>query len=568
MNRTKRMAAAVLAALLILPVLLLPANAAQGSMPFQDVKTDSWMCKDVSYCYFNGLMKGRTADRFCPRKQLTRAEFVTILGRIFSPDLSEYRPESEEAVFEDVESDSYYAAYVYWALQNGITKGVTESLFGPKQEITRQDAAVMIARSEALADPDLLAPEEDPAAFPDQGDISGYAKEAVSLLQRQGILQGGSGGLFRPRSTITRAEAAALLGRYHCRLQNHCHSYKQIAYYDGTCVYRPRRKMGCACGSYYVEETGKALGHDFRFQAYSADRKKILLCSRCGETKYEPLPEAKRIYSGDSLLRYDEIISWVDQLSARYPDLMRVSTAGKSCQGANIPVVEFGKGSRRILLNGNIHAREYITTNYLLEVLDEYAYAYVKDEKIGNYRVRPLLDAFTLVVIPCSNPDGRAIAIEKDPQYKNNARNVNLNQNFPTNWHYLESGENGPSAGSEPETQALLSLLGKYSFELVLDCHTAGNVLYYADGDCTAAHTRRAKALADAMSAESGFTPMTFMANPGFANYARHPYGCLGFTVEMWPTYEHPIDCSGFYAKVWNPLKTLPAIAMNWLLNN
>ncbi len=568
MRRMKRTLAVILAVLCLLPVFAMPAMSDTISLPFEDVKTLSWMCRYVSYCYAKGLMNGKTGTQFCPYQDVTRAEFVTILGRAFDVNASTYRPKPGQKLFSDVDPDSYYAPYVNWAIKKGITNGVSADLFGPKKRIRRQDVAVMIARSQSLADPSLLTPTVDPVTFPDESSISAYAKQAVSLLQRQGILEGKSDGQFHPRGFISRAEAAAVFSRYHCRLKSHTHDYRQISHYTSSCTSVPRRKMACSCGSFYVEYHGNPPGHNYQVTGYTDDRQAILTCSRCGAVTYEPLPEAERIYSGDTLLKYSQITDWVDKLQQLYPDLIRTSTAGNSLKGLKIPLVEFGKGNRYILLNANIHAREYITTNYLLEVLDEYAYAYVKDEKIGSYRIRPLLDAFTLVIIPCSNPDGRAIAIDKDAQYKNNGRNVNLNNNFPTNWIYADSGENGASAGSEPETKVLMSVMSEYAFELVLDCHTAGNLFYYADSDCTSAYTKRAKALADALCAESGFSAMTFMANAGMANYARHPYGCLGFTVEMWPTYEHPIDCSGFYSKIWNRLSTMPAAAMNWLSRN
>lgn len=142
---------------------------------------------------------------------------------------------------------------------------------------------------------------------------------------------------------------------------------------------------------------------------------------------------------------------------------------------------------------------------------------------------------------------------------------MDLNGNFPTNWVYSSSGYYCQYAGLELETQAIIGVMKQYNYELVLDCHTAGNVIYYADDQCSQALLNKSKAIAKALSAESGYGLYTYRPNAGMANYARHPYGCPGFTVEMWPTMEHPIDCSGFYTKIWNKLSTMLAIAINYL---
>ena len=99
---------------------------------------------------------------------------------------------------------------------------------------------------------------------------------------------------------------------------------------------------------------------------------------------------------------------------------------------------------------------------------------------------------------------------------------------------------------------------------MALDCHTAGNVIYYADYDCSSALRTRSYNIANALKGGSGYPLYMYEASPGMANYARHPYGIPGLTIEMYP-YTGSIDSSKFTVWVWSKLSTMPAIAMTYL---
>ncbi len=569
MKKRTRILSACLAVLLLVGSLGIYASEVDTravKMPFEDVAPTAWYCAEVSYAYAVGLVSGMTPTKYMPDRNVTRGQFITMLGRMLMP--SDYRPSAQAPRFTDVVSGSYYEIYVLWASEAGIVKGITETTFEPEREIRRQDMATLLYRAQQLELAVILPFTASAVTFNDASSIADYAYDAIRSLQRQGLLKGDNHGNVNPRKSLTRAEAAAILSRYHAAARGHVHNYVRGGSVAATCTTSSYIQYSCSCGSYYGEKTGNALGHSYAAPKFdAANRRYVYTCTRCGYITYKNMP-AKRLYNGASLLKYDDMVKYLNQLQERYPDLIKISSAGKSVRGVNIPVVEFGKGSRYIFFNGNLHAREYITTNYLVDVLDEYAYAYVKGTKIGSYDIKPLLDSFKLVIIPCLNPDGRAMAIAGNYYYKANANGVDLNSNFPTNWSYKSDGSAGTEAGSEPETKAVLSILGKYRFELCIDCHTAGNVIYYSDNDVPATLDARSYALAQALSWESGFGLYKYGSTPGMANYARHPYGCPGFTVEMWPTLEHPIDCSGYYEKVWDRLNTMPAIAMNWMRQN
>lgn len=560
----------IICALLIvsmLTALLLPVSAASdretAATGFSDVPAAKWYAAAVTYAASSGFAVG-SGGQFRPCDAVTRGEFVTMLARVFVPDgIPDDTPASQ---FEDVPSGKFYARPVAWAVANGITSGTSETTFSPNDSIQRQDMAVMLLQAELLPILGDLPLIHDAIEFLDADLISGYARPAVAVLQQQGLLAGDGAGYVNPKGNLTRAEAAAVLSRVQMIITGHTHDFQAAETIPASCTARGVQMYRCSCGSCFGKKDGSALGHDYTAQSDTSSWTVTYTCSRCGDSYSEPLPgmEPQRIFEGNVLLSHDQILSYIDRLQQIYPDLISSYVGGYSVWGTEIRVVTLGKGSRYIYMNGNLHSKETITTNYLLKVLDEYAYAYATNGKVGSYSIKPLLDTFSIVMIPCSNPDGRAKVLAGN-QCKTNGRGVNLNENFPTNWKYASSGAYGAYAGSEPETQAILGVLNSYPFELVLDCHTSGNVIYYADYDCSSALRTKSYNLASALKAESGFGLFYYNATAGLANYARHPYGCPGFTVEMYPYTNGAIDCTKFTAWVWPKLATMPAIAMTFL---
>ena len=558
-RQTARLATALILVISLISAVLTPSQAA-GETSFSDVPATSWCAAAVSYASANGIAYG-SGGRFRPNDAVTRGEFVVMLAGVLAPGLS--ASNLPENPFTDVPEDSFYRNAAVWAYSEGLVSGTSDGCFSPKSSIKRQDMALILCKAQMLASLGTLPMTTPEKSFVDQDQISGYATDAVMQLQRQGLLTGDPEGRCNPKKSLTRAQAATVLMRVHMFKTGHTHSYKKAEAVYHSCTGKGTQYYRCDCGSFYGKKELAPRGHNYTSRNDYETWTVVYTCSRCGNSYSERLPY-QTIYKGNSLISYDTALSYVDRLHTIYPDLINSYVGGKSYLGTDIRVVTLGKGSRYIFMNANIHALETVTTNYLLKVLDEYAYAYVTDGSIGSYRIKPLLDSFTIVMIPCSNPDGRAKVLA-GTETSMNARGVNLNANFPTNWVYDESGESGSAAGSEPETKVILGVLQKYPFELVLDCHTSGNVIYYADPDCSNALTSQSYQLASAMKAESGFGLYTYRASAGLANYARHPMGIPGLTVEMYPYTNGTIDCTKFTEWCWSKLNTMPAIAMNWL---
>jgi len=172
---------------------------------FTDVE-DTWYVPYIQYVYDNGLMVGVDETTFAPNRPLTRAMFVQILyTQAGEPEVSTSSP------FTDLTADWYKNA-VTWAYANGIVSGKSETTFGPDDNITREQLAVMLYSYAG-------SPEISEAAldFPDTKAISDYAVKAITWAVQNGIMSGkdANGTLYlEPKGQATRAEAATMVMQY------------------------------------------------------------------------------------------------------------------------------------------------------------------------------------------------------------------------------------------------------------------------------------------------------------------------------------------------------------------
>ncbi len=204
----KKLISAALCLFLVIPLLMTHAAVNSGGMiTFTDVTEKNWFYEPVLYCYQNGLMNGVSETEFSPGTPLTRAMFITVLGRI------DNAATSETSDFPDIKKNSYYSGYLGWATENGIIKGYSDGTFGPDRKISRQEAAVAIMR---YIDYTGIVPVWDTEAirsFADQDSIASWSSDFVDSLRVTGIIKGDSSGNFNPTSSLTRAETATIFMR-------------------------------------------------------------------------------------------------------------------------------------------------------------------------------------------------------------------------------------------------------------------------------------------------------------------------------------------------------------------
>jgi uncharacterized repeat protein (TIGR02543 family) len=187
------------------PIIITPEKPVN---PFTDVRGTDWFFDAVVYVNHYGLMIGTSTDPmlFSPNLTLTRGMVVTVLYRIEgSPDVS-----GLANPFNDLIDGAWYADAVKWAYHNGIVSGYGGGKFGPNDDITRQDMAVMLNNYANFAGKELPKIRGYPG-FLDEADIANYAKEAVERFFMAAIINGKPGNVFDPRGQATRAEFATML---------------------------------------------------------------------------------------------------------------------------------------------------------------------------------------------------------------------------------------------------------------------------------------------------------------------------------------------------------------------
>lgn len=198
---------------------LLPGVTVAAAHPFQDVPNGHWATAAVAYVYDNDLMNGTGSGTFTPDGRLTRAMFVTILGRMDGVNAAGYPGTS----FSDVPVGQWYSPYVAWASEQRIVTGTGNGngngngCFSPDTSVTREQMAAMIARYVEAGGINLSDAANAPAGFQDASSVSSWAKDGLELMRRTGILTGYADGTFGPKKTATRAEAATIFMRL-CRL--------------------------------------------------------------------------------------------------------------------------------------------------------------------------------------------------------------------------------------------------------------------------------------------------------------------------------------------------------------
>ena len=176
---------------------------------YRDCATSQWYAEAVDYATQRQLINGTAEGVFSPKSTLTRAMFVTILGRMAGVKEADWPGTS----FTDVKTGTWYAPYVQWAAKHGIADGVDVGKFAPNSPVTREQMAALVIRYTDAAGKTLPAGVDVPSSFRDAASISGWAYESVDRMRITGLLNGDEKGNFNPRSGATRAEAATVFMR-------------------------------------------------------------------------------------------------------------------------------------------------------------------------------------------------------------------------------------------------------------------------------------------------------------------------------------------------------------------
>ena len=240
---------------------------------------------------------------------------------------------------------------------------------------------------------------------------------------------------------------------------------------------------------------------------------------------------------------------------------------GESHQGRDILAIRLTQGARgvpdgkrpAVLYQGTTHAREWISTEVPLRLLEWY----IKKSKRGNKMVRSLLRTTEMWFVPVVNPDGYQYTFDEERLWRKNLRDnndngeidgsdgVDLNRNYPEHWNYDEEGSSsefssavyrGPNPASEPETEASIGLFDRIDFEFAISYHSFGQLLLYPQGwqvQTPSADDPVYIALTgtDDNPAVEGFDPDVsaelYTTNGEFTDWAHGERGVLSWTPEL-----------------------------------
>jgi len=168
---------------------------------FDDVPTNHWAFSDISKLQNLKAISGKGDGTFDPEGKVTREQFLKILIDGFG-----ITPAEAELTFDDVKKGAWYETYIKTGIASGIVTGKSNTNFGVGENITRQDACVMVLRAMATI-PDSIADAE----FVDKDAIAPYALDAVSFLAQNSVIAGFDDGSFRPSELCTRSQAAKII---------------------------------------------------------------------------------------------------------------------------------------------------------------------------------------------------------------------------------------------------------------------------------------------------------------------------------------------------------------------
>jgi g-D-glutamyl-meso-diaminopimelate peptidase len=275
-----------------------------------------------------------------------------------------------------------------------------------------------------------------------------------------------------------------------------------------------------------------------------------------------------------------QINEYIDQLENTY-DEITVETLGMSYLGQKIKSIQlknigtsfdeknrYTKGVYHFLVIGGIHGRERVNSKLLLKQIEYYAQNKLVPKNI------------VIHYIPLVNPDGydlslfegleteflKGIGDQNYPRWKSNIRGVDINRNFPdiyldlkrmtwkNLWGHVDnrrfkseepSGEFyfGPYAGSEIETQILMDYMNRYKFEMFLDYHSQGEVLYVDKWFMSDDYNRKSLTLAETIMDLNGYViPRgTGEYSSGFStNYMINRHRIPSITIETTSTRNLP----------------------------
>ncbi len=256
----------------------------------------------------------------------------------------------------------------------------------------------------------------------------------------------------------------------------------------------------------------------------------------------------------------EEVTTIVKKIEADFPSLVKLSTLGTSIEGREIWVIKISdnaheneKSEPAILFNAMHHAREVMTTEVALDIANELLTKYDTDAKVKSW-----VDNNEIYIVPMLNPDGNHRVWTSNNMWRKNARGdygVDINRNYPYQWGACNGSSGfqwsdtyrGASAGSEPETKALMKLVGEIKPVFDISYHSYSELVLYpysCEGEHVETHEIVAglgKELASIIKSDNGGTDyepgtsweVLYGVDGGDIDWMYHEHGVIPYVIEL-----------------------------------
>ena len=301
----------------------------------------------------------------------------------------------------------------------------------------------------------------------------------------------------------------------------------------------------------------------------------------------DPAQAASYKVNPNKTYTYSHMKSDLAKLKKAYPGLVQYKVIGKSEYGRNIYAVSLGKGESTVFINGSHHAREWMTTNVNMNMIDKYAYAYKKGTKIGGYNVKSLLNNTTIWFVPMVNPDGVTLqqsGLKNFPKsahksllkmnngskdfkrWKANGKGIDLNRQYNAKWKEINS-PSSPSyknyKGKAPETakevKTMIAFEKTINPEMAVSYHSSGQIIYW-DYQQSGARRTQEYNYAKKLRSITGYSlvyPKSYGGGGGFSDWFSRVKKKPAFTIEIAPYVYETNPPLSVFSKVWKENSTI-----------
>ncbi|MGF9696760.1 S-layer homology domain-containing protein [Paenibacillus sp. MABNR03] len=159
-----------------------------------------------------GIVSGKGDGKFDPTGKINRQDFAIILVKALGLDMDSA---PVKPTFSDIPADNYSYKYVEAAIKAGLIKGLGNGTFGLGQNLSREDMAVLFARSLSYtAGSDIAVGKASQLTFTDAASIADYAKDSVAAAVELGLINGNGNGTFNPQGNASREQVALVASKF------------------------------------------------------------------------------------------------------------------------------------------------------------------------------------------------------------------------------------------------------------------------------------------------------------------------------------------------------------------